>query len=1124
MSGSLGGQLEAQESERCKAVDVEEGSEGDGGECGLRRTVRKQDPRLPSKDEQQEHELTHLPFRSWCRHCVKGRGKEEPCRRKEGVDGGLPEVHVDYMFMGEEKEGKTLALLVGRERDSRAVMATVVPRKSSGEWAAKRLMAWLRELGYEFCDIIVKSDNEPALTSLVETWGRLRAAQGGQRMVVEHSPVHSSKSNGVVERAIQAVQGMIRTMRSALEDKWGVKLEVAHPVWTWLAEYAGWMLTRGEVGRDGRTAYERIKGKKAKLHGMEFAEGVLWKRRREGGPLGKLTSMWEDGVFLGVKGSTGEIIVGNEKGVWVTRTVRRKPEEERWDRKNIEKIVGVPWRKNDQDKNTDGEAMKGEVRIMDKEYRERMQMEGHEETVPRRVYIKKDDLETFGYTVGCPGCISILKGTARQAHSEACRKRMEEKLKGTERSKVVERRVDEYLEKAIKKDEEKREAKRRKTEGEGGKEGDQSERRELGGDMEVDNGAGSSGDVRVPNAEGVHDDGMVRPLAEKRRNDEAEEEESEEEVSPFKIARRYEEKGAEAEDETMEAKTKRRQDGMDVSFIGETNDEEVKMPEFYEKEEELDPVMVEKGRREEVEFMVKKLDMFEFGSYEEAKLKGEGKEPTTTKWVEGKKMDDDGNEFVRCRLVGRDFKPRHEGPREDLFAAMPPLEAKKALFAMVAGVRGRRRRRGLDEVKIMFIDVKKAHLNAKCDEQEWVRLPAEFAEWGQFARLRRWLYGMRKAASGWEDDYAEKLQSIGFSRGVGAPTVFYHQAMDVRVVVHGDDFTFSGVRRELEKVKAKMADWYDIKIRGIMGSGEEEVKVIKILGRTVRWTAEGIEYEGDERHRVELMKMHDMGEDSNAVGSAAVKPSGEDIEEDEVELVGPEVHKFRRMAAILNYMGQDRSDIQYATKEICGCMARPTLGGLRRIKRAVRYLVGVKAVMWKMREWEDEEEVKVEVFVDSDWAKDASRKSTSGGVLVFGGVAVKHWSRVQKSRALSVGEAEYYALVTGCAEGLGLQSLLQDLGWRATVKVWTDSATAKAVAGRRGLGKLRHVELKFLWVQEVVRNGRISTHKVWGEKNVADHLTKEKMLWDYQVLVEQVGGHFILNEMSKRGLRRREGI
>ena len=122
---------------------------------------------------------------------------------------------------------------------------------------------------------------------------------------------------------------------------------------------------------------------------------------------------------------------------------------------------------------------------------------------------------------------------------------------------------------------------------------------------------------------------------------------------------------------------------------------------------------------------------------------------------------------------------------------------------------------------------------------------------------------------------------------------------------------------------------------------------------------------------------------------------------------------------------------------------------------------------------------------------------------------MKHWSRTQKSRALSVGEAEYYAVVTGCAEGLGLQSLLQDLGWETGVKVWTDSSTAKAVAGRRGLGKLRHVELKFLWVQEVVRSGRIKMGKIPGTENTADHLTKDKCWWEFAELLKRVGGEFI---------------
>ena len=57
-----------------------------------------------------------------------------------------------------------------------------------------------------------------------------------------------------------------------------------------------------------------------------------------------------------------------------------------------------------------------------------------------------------------------------------------------------------------------------------------------------------------------------------------------------------------------------------------------------------------------------------------------GKEPTSTKWVNINKGSEDDEQDVRCRLVGRDFKPKGEKHRDDLFAAMPPLGAKKLIF------------------------------------------------------------------------------------------------------------------------------------------------------------------------------------------------------------------------------------------------------------------------------------------------------------------------------------------------------------------------------------------------------------------------------------------------------------
>ena len=48
-----------------------------------------------------------------------------------------------------------------------------------------------------------------------------------------------------------------------------------------LEEMVGWMMSRAEVGANGKTGYERCKGKVARMPGMEFGEAIFVERRRE---------------------------------------------------------------------------------------------------------------------------------------------------------------------------------------------------------------------------------------------------------------------------------------------------------------------------------------------------------------------------------------------------------------------------------------------------------------------------------------------------------------------------------------------------------------------------------------------------------------------------------------------------------------------------------------------------------------------------------------------------------------------------------------------------------------------------------------------------------------------------
>ena len=170
-------------------------------------------------------------------------------------------------------------------------------------------------------------------------------------------------------------------------------------------------------------------------------------------------------------------------------------------------------------------------------------------------------------------------------------------------------------------------------------------------------------------------------------------------------------------------------------------------------------------------------------------------------------------------------------------------------------------------------------------------------------------------------------------------------------------------------------------------------------------------------------------------------------------------------------------------------MSSPAEGDWVALKRLGRYLVDKTRVVVNFPYQEAVK--KVTVWVDTDYAGcRRTRKSTSGGVVMLGKHLIKGWSVTQAVIALSSGEAEYYGIVKGSSVGLGIRSVLADLGCRARLVVCMDSSAAKGMASRKGLGKVRHVEVNQLWVQEKVGNGEVELRKVEGSENLADALTK----------------------------------
>ncbi len=152
----------------------------------------------------------------------------------------------------------------------------------------------------------------------------------------------------------------------------------------------------------------------------------------------------------------------DDDGVWKTRTIQRKPrkpKDERWMTTNSDVVKVCSWAtKEENDKDRDIAAA---LKMQDDELEVEKQAPG-EEVMPRNFYTSAKNLEDHGFSSGCQGCLSILRGRTRQAHSAACRKRFEGILAESDKVKRMSENITEYLAKMLEKDDDERNAKNRR--------------------------------------------------------------------------------------------------------------------------------------------------------------------------------------------------------------------------------------------------------------------------------------------------------------------------------------------------------------------------------------------------------------------------------------------------------------------------------------------------------------------------------------------------------------------------------------------------------------------------------------------------------------------------------------
>ena len=181
----------------------------------------------PNLEEVASHEISHFPFRNWCKHCVVGRAENNPHKMIDRQDTGKPIISWDYMYSKEKDsgprkavvEGEGLPIVVAVDSNRKAVIANVVPNKGVNDLSVAHLTGIVASAGEAVVNL--KSDQEPAIQKLKESVSAAARLQHGITVHSTEGAAYSSNTNAHAESAVRQMRGMARTLAHELKEKTG---------------------------------------------------------------------------------------------------------------------------------------------------------------------------------------------------------------------------------------------------------------------------------------------------------------------------------------------------------------------------------------------------------------------------------------------------------------------------------------------------------------------------------------------------------------------------------------------------------------------------------------------------------------------------------------------------------------------------------------------------------------------------------------------------------------------------------------------------------------------------------------------------------------------------------------
>uniref|UniRef100_A0A1B6C2D3 Integrase catalytic domain-containing protein n=2 Tax=Clastoptera arizonana TaxID=38151 RepID=A0A1B6C2D3_9HEMI len=446
-----------------------------------------------------------------------------------------------------------------------------------------------------------------------------------------------------------------------------------------------------------------------------------------------------------------------------------------------------------------------------------------------------------------------------------------------------------------------------------------------------------------------------------------------------------------------------------------------------------------------------------------------GKEILSSRWLF--KIKDDGT--YKARLVVRGCQQKGELDFKDTFSPVVDGSTLRVLFAIAAK----------ENLQIQTFDVKTAFLYGEIEEEIYMKIPEGFEEEGKICKLNKALYGLKQAPSKWNKKLTSFLKENGLMQLKTDQCIFKNENGSLYLAIHVDDgIIMAKELQEIQNLLKKLKENFE------MTSNEN---LNSYLGMEINRSNKGI-HVTQTKYANQVLKKCNM---TNC--KEVTTPIVSEEKTDEATLIVQDNTNFPYREAIeslLYLTNKTRPDMAYAVNyESRSMEVVPSKKDIQNVKRTLRYLKGTKSLGIFFSSEDNNGEIVVEAYCDSDYAGDVKdRKSTSGYVLMFGGSPVLWSSRKQQIIALSTAEAEYISAAECCKEIKYIKTLITELTGKPTkITLNVDNQSAiKLIKSGQMNRKSKHIDVRYHFVSEQHHEGMFDIKYCCSDDQLADVFTK----------------------------------